>query len=287
MNIINAICNLITNPITDLQNYQFGNNRANNMGVALEEYIKNLFAGVPQNTSTDVRNQLIEHAFSYLGNQNNPPDAILKNGDAIEIKKIESPNSSLALNSSYPKQKLYCDNPMINESCRKCENWNEKDIIYAVGILDKKTQKLSALSFVYGTEYCASKNIYERIKNIIKDGVESIPNIEFSESRELGHVNRVDPLGITYLRVRGMWGIENPFVVFKDHFIRKENCFNFMCIINEKKFYSYENAKYLEELSFKTDNNLSIKNITGNNPDNPAKSISAKLITFILRGNNK
>lgn len=41
-----------------------------------------------------------------------------------------------------------------------------------------------------------------------------IPNISLTDTRELGKLNKVDPLGITYLRIRGMWGIENPFQVF-------------------------------------------------------------------------
>ena len=30
----------------------------------------------------------------------------------------------------------------------------------------------------------------------------------FAETKELGRVNQVDPLGITNLRIRGMWQIE-------------------------------------------------------------------------------
>ena len=48
--------------------------------------------------------------FSYLGNTSNPPDMIIKDGDAIEVKKIEGFNT-LMLNSSYPKQKLYSSSP--------------------------------------------------------------------------------------------------------------------------------------------------------------------------------
>ena len=44
-NIIDAIINLVENPITNLIEYNQGKNRANNTGAALEEYIKNLFAG--------------------------------------------------------------------------------------------------------------------------------------------------------------------------------------------------------------------------------------------------
>lgn len=57
------------------------------MGESLEEYIKDLFAGVLDVTSDEIRDALIQNAFSYTGNQNNPPDAMLWGGDAIEIKK--------------------------------------------------------------------------------------------------------------------------------------------------------------------------------------------------------
>ncbi len=285
MNIINAICNLVKNPQYKLKKYASSRNRANNMGESFEEYIKDLFAGVSEDSSSEIRDAMIQNTFSYTGNQNNPPDAMLWAGDAIEVKKIESKNSALALNSSYPKHKLYSDSPMISSACRKAENWIEKDIIYAVGVLDKNKEQLSSLAFVYGEDYCASKEIYERIKNTIKYGVENIPDIEFTETKELGHVNRVDPLGITYLRVRGMWGIENPFKTFEKHYQRNdENSFNFMCIINNKKYNSFDNTQDLEKLSLEN-NNLSISDIYIKNPDNPSRLVPAKLISFFVEGN--
>lgn len=286
MNIIDAICNLVLNPQFKLKEYAINHSRANNMGEALEEYIKDLFAKVPLDATDDVRDTLIQNVFSYTGNQNNPPDAMLYGGDAIEVKKVESKNSALALNSSYPKHKLYADSSMISSACREAENWTEKDIIYAVGVLDKKVMRLSSLAFVYGEDYCASKEVYERIKNIIKDGVERLSDIEFTQTKELGHVNRVDPLGITYLRVRGMWGIENPFKVFEKHYKRDEtNAFNFMCIINEKKYATFENTVRLEELTTQV-KNFKIENIKIKNPDNPAQLTNAKLITFFVKGEN-
>lgn len=43
-NIINAIYNLVNNPVVELRDFYKSKNRANNMGDALEEYIKDLFA---------------------------------------------------------------------------------------------------------------------------------------------------------------------------------------------------------------------------------------------------
>lgn len=208
-NIINAIINLVEDENLKLKEYKIGTNRANNAGDAVEDYVKDLFSnsfGLKENE----RNEKLSETFSYLGNSSHPPDAMLKGGDAIEIKKIENETSALALNSSYPKHVLKASSPMISRACREAEEWTEKDMIYVVGSVKKGTQILKNLCMVYGKNYCASEEVYTKIKKKIKDGVETIPGIEFAESKELGHINKVDPLGITYMRVRGMWGIMNP-----------------------------------------------------------------------------
>jgi hypothetical protein len=106
--------------------------------------------------------------------------------------------------------------------------------------------------------------------------------VEFSETNELGRVNRVDPLGITYLRIRGMWGIDNPMKAFSYVYSRSNNgAFNFMALINHEKYKSFENTGELEQLAKKTDG-LNISDVEIKTPDNPAVLKHAKLITFIL-----
>ena len=277
-NIIDAIINIIKNPILELREYSASHNRANNMGEALEEYIKDLFSGTVFEKDETKRIEIISEVFSYLGNTNNPPDSILKGGDAIEVKKIENKTSSLALNSSFPKAKLYSNSPMITDACRNCEKWEEKDIIYVIGSCEKN--KLTSLIFVYGEDYAAENKIYENVKNKVKLGIESIGGLEFSETNEIGRINRVDPLGITYFRIRGMWGIENPVKVF-DYIYKRDDSkqFNFMALINEDKYNSFSNRKELENLE-KENKNLEIKNVKIKNPNNPAKLKKAKLIIF-------
>lgn len=296
-NIIDAIINLIKDPVIELSNeYIISNNRANSMGAALEEYIKDLFANTKDIVNVQDRMLILNDVFSYLGNQNNPPDMILKYGDAIEVKKIEGDFSSLALNSSYPKAKIYSSSNLINESCRICETkteyttedglrkskegdyWDVKDIIYIVGVV--KNNNLSSLTFVYGEDFAADNEVYEKIKDRIKIGVETIPDVEFYETKELGRVNRVDPLGITYLRIRGMWGIENPFRVFNYIYERDKIAkFNFMGLINKTKWNSFENRDKLIEL-IKDNDNASISDVFIKNPNNPAKLKEAVLITY-------
>lgn len=278
-NIINAIIHFIQNPIIDLQDSYLGKNRINNVGDALERYVQDLFLGDFDLNENDRNIKISEH-FSYLGNASNPPDMMLKGGDAIEVKKIESKNSDLALNSSYPKAKLFADNPMLNKACKNAEHWTVKDMLYAVGIVNDG--QLNALTLVYGDDYCAEQEIYENIKNKIKTGVETIQGVEFTPTKELGKIKRIDPLGITNLRVRGMWHIENPFKVFNYVYQRDFNHqFNFMAIINDEKWQSFANTNALIELIDKTPN-ASLTDIKIKNPNNPAQLKSAKLIQFFI-----
>lgn len=277
MNIIDAILNLVNNPVTELVEHYNARNRANNAGDALEEYIKDLFTNSFDMDETE-KLEKWNQVFSYLGNNSNPPDAMLRGGDAIEVKKIESNDGALALNSSYPKHTLRADSRMISSACRVSEDWTEKDIIYAVGVVNRN--RLKHLCFVYGLDYCASDECYSKIKQTIKNGVESISGVEFTETNELGKVKKVDPLGITYLRVRGMWGIDNPWSVFSYVYKRDmSKKFNFMCIINDTKWNSFDNTDLLTNI---TDDRFEIKNIRIKNPDNPAQLVNAKLITYTI-----
>ena len=220
--------------------------------------------------------QSYNKVFSYLGNSNNPPDAMLKGGDAIEIKKIQSPRAKLALNSSYPKSKLHSDSSLITDDCRNCEDWEEKDLAYFIGYV--KDGKLKYLWIVYGDCYAADRRIYKRIKQTISEGIDTIPNVEFAETNELGRVNKVDPLGITYLRIRGMWGIDNPNSVFSylgQYDVNKS--FQVFCLMTETKYNSFplEDRKFIES-------HKEIENTTCEvqNPNNPAELLDAVFIKY-------
>lgn len=278
-NIINAIVHLIHNPIIHLENIYLGRNRINNIGDALERYVQDLFID-GFNLNENDRNMVISEHFSYLGNTSNPPDMMLRHGDAIEVKKIESNNADLALNSSYPKAKLFANNPMLTTACRDAEVWEVRDMLYAVGVVNEG--QLRSLAFVYGDDYCAEQEIYETIKNRIKTGVETIDGVEFTTTKELGKIKRIDPLGITNLRVRGMWHIENPFKVFSYVYQRNfDHQFNFMAIINDEKWQSLNNIDILTT-SIENHPNASLSDILIKNPNNPAQLIPAKLIQFFV-----
>jgi len=248
-------------------------NRANNMGEALEYFTKDAFCDTFQEVDSQKKKEIYGENFSYLGNQNNPPDIIIKKGDSIEVKKIDGVRlSDLALNSSYPKSKLYSNSPMITSACRTCEEWTEKDIIYAVGHIDNHSLKI--LSLVYGDCYAASKEIYERIRDKISAGLKEM-DLEFSETKELGRVNRVDPLGITNLRIRGMWTIQNPLKVYRELFKLDDGEFQLFTLMRKAKYdsFSEEDKDLIEKEA-----GVSIDDVKIQDPDNPAKQIEAKLI---------
>ncbi len=279
-NIIRAIQVVVNYRITDVESFYKSRIRINSVGDALEAFIKDIFADTINEVDEGKKNLAYERTFSYFGNQNNPPDFMLINGDAVEVKKIQSESSQIALNSSYPSAKLFSNSPMITAACRNCEDWHEKDIIYAIGSINK-TNNLTALWLVYGDCYAASREIYEKIRTTIANGVLTIPEVEFSQTKELGRVNKVDPLGITNLRIRGMWQIEHPGKVYNYLGIEypPEKSFRLFALISKSKYdsFSREDKKSLEAIA---NSDLQIKDVKVRNPDNPAKLIAAKLISY-------
>ena len=276
--VITAFMNIVKYHQFKIDTVTDGNNRANNMGQGLETYIKDIFADTFH--EKDIQRKLLkyEQVFSYEGNKNNPPDLMLKNGDAIEIKKTESKNSAIALNSSYPKDKLYADSPMITKACKNCEVWKEKDMLYAIGQIRDKN--LKSLWLLYGDCFCAGHEIYEKIKTIISGGITTIPDVDFTETKELGKVKRIDPLGITDLRIRGMWHIENPNKIF--HYIYTyddSKTFQLITLMTKEKYQSLplEERELLEKHNHP---NIETEDVKIKNPNNPVQLIDARLMVF-------
>ena len=251
------------------------------MGAGLEEFIKDIFAGTINETDEQNRLTTFSQTYSYSGNKNNPPDLILSNSDAIEIKKLESHNTAIALNSSYPKSKLFSNSSMITTACRNCEeNWTVKDMLYVIGNVPKNTNSLKSLWFVYGDCFCADKEVYERIKDTISTGIKAIPNVEFTDSKELGKVKKVDPLGITDLRIRGMWHIENPTKIFNYLYSYDETkSFQLICLMKKEKYESLPLAdrQTIENL---TNPNVSVSDVRIKNPNNPVQLMDGKMLVF-------
>lgn len=280
VNILTAFANIVDKKSSIVEDSYMSSNRINNVGEGLETFIKDIFSNADSQLSQQEKMLKYEETFSFLGNKNNPPDIMIRGGDAIEVKKIQSVSSQIALNSSYPKQTLVSDSHFITQECRNAEVWDKKDMLYVIGSLDE-SHDIRYLSFVYGDVYAASESVYKRIANTIKTNVEQIEDIEFVETNELGKVHKVDPLGITNLRVRGMWHIDNPVKVydylFEDVHIEEIFAFALMRIEKYESFSSDER----EELERLVNDKFLIKDVKIKNPDNPAQLLESKLLVLL------
>jgi chloramphenicol O-acetyltransferase len=203
---------------------------------------------------------------------------ILKNGAAVEVKKIQSLRKDIALNSSPPKDKLYSTDTRITEACRQCEDndWDVKDLIYTIGVTSDS--ELKHIWMVYGDCYAADKEVYSKTSNKIQEGIKEIQNVELAPTNELARLNKVDPLGITYFRVRGMWGIQNPMNVYSDIYSPPDDSsFSLAALVSTDKYNSFpEKSRSVIE----NNKSINISDIEINDPNNPAKLIKAKLITY-------
>ena len=164
---------------------------------------------------------------------------------------------------------------MITKACKECEVWSSKEIIYAIGYTDD--EHLKTLWLVYGDCFCADKETYERIKDTISSGIKTIPDVEFTPTNELGKVKKVDPLGITDLRIRGMWHIDNPHKIF-DYIYhdKQEDAFQLIGLLQEEKYNSLpeQDRQNLQNSAVK------ITNVKIKSPNNPVHLLDAKLLVF-------
>ena len=135
-NLLNSIINIkkngnynLSNILTIPKGKASSLNRANDMGTALEFFMKDSICNTFNEKEVQKKKDAYSEKFSYFGTQNHPPDLIIKNGDAMEVKKKDGVgNSELQLNSSYPKSKIFSSSSLITQACKDCESgWVEKE----------------------------------------------------------------------------------------------------------------------------------------------------------------
>jgi len=267
-NILKAIITITENFDQKIDAIHFENNRANSVGEGLELFVATSFCDFKKEEAT------LDSVFSYRGAKNNPPDFILKNSDAIEVKKISTDTTQIQLNSSHPKDKIYVNDPKMTQSARDCEKWHSKDLLYIVGKLDKS--HLANIWLVYGDCFVADKQIYKNIEKPIKNVISSLGNT--SLTKELGRLNNVDTLKVSSLRVRGMWLLQNPSNIFSNSIPSlKETNYKLVSIISLDK---YNNFPKDDIKTIENNKSLKIEDIKIPNPNNPAMKIAVKLILW-------
>lgn len=283
-NVLTAIRSIVEFKNNDLKDYSATyHNRINQVGQQLEYYVKDAICDLFKSVKNQDELAYSRGVFSYSGTQNNPPDIIIANGDAFEIKKIENLKSTLALNNSPPKDQLHSDDPRITKECRKADggNWKSKEMFYVVGCAPKKQKgMLKYLFFVHGRCYAAERETYERLASRLKSNIKPIiesESQEITKTIELGRINRMDPLRITNFRIRGMWEIENPIRVFSYlHGVDERKSFSLAALMTKEKYDSF--PKDIRD-SIENDKRIISKIVQVKNPNNPAQLLEAQLVT--------
>lgn len=266
-NIVKAMEALAQYKLSSVSGYSVGYKIGiNSVGSAFEYYIKDLLTGNIYSTQKE-RQDAYRTEFSWLGNQNFPPDAIAKDGDAFEIKKHEKPASSIALNSSPPRDRLSAqDSKLTSRSLQAFKGKPELDLFYIVGTVPGSNVK--SIYFVQGTGYAAKPHIYESISTRLSCAILD-SSIDFSKTKELGRVNKADPLGRASLRIRGMWQIMDPSRAFSDIAPPNPNK-NFMA-------YAIMEAGKLSSMGG-APTGVGSKKVDIPDPNNPAECISAVVL---------
>ncbi|GAO97909.1 ngoPII restriction endonuclease [Caedimonas varicaedens] len=98
--------------------------------------------------------------------------------------------------------------------------------------------------------------------------------IELSETNEIAKIKKIDPLGITDLRVRGMWHIKHPSKVFQ-YITTKQSKPHIKALMLTSKFESFEMG-IRKQIATK----CNLQNVKIQNPNNPANLLDATLIEY-------
>ena len=223
-------------------------------GKPFEIFAKNMFAGSLGALSSHV-DAAWQKTFSWLGSDNAPPDFMIWNGDAVEVK-VHGSTTQIQLNSSPPKRILKATDTRIEKDCRDCEIWVEKDFVYFIG--KANAEYVEAVWLIDGRCIAAESSVYDVLFDKLKATVKELGG---EPGNEIGRLNRVDPLKATSLRVRGMWLLDHPAKVFKDFFVKpQDQVFVLNALISKTKWDEYP-KELIDDLEALSVHGLSIEHI--------------------------
>lgn len=248
-NLIKAIINIESNfsALFFKENYIDKNSHFSD---ALKFFIIDSFAGT-YNDESEMKILKYSNSFSWVGNNMNPPDLEIKNGDSVIIKKLSLDKVSL---SNYP-----CSNIESKEKNGNTNTINNKKIIYCIG--EQINNNNLKICFFYGELIAANENVYERFLNKIND---------------LNNFEKIDPLGITTYK-DNLWKILNPNLIFELS-SDKNASLEVVTIIPD---YIFEDFK-LDIMSIINNSNFKICNKIIRSPNDGASIIKCKSITFTV-----
>jgi hypothetical protein len=212
-------------------------------GKPFEIFAKNMFAGSLGALSSHV-DAAWQKTFSWLGSDNAPPDFMIWNGDAVEVK-VHGSTTQIQLNSSPPKRSLKATDTRI-----------EKDFVYFIG--KANAEYVEAVWLIDGRCIAAESSVYDVLFDKLKATVKELGG---EPGNEIGRLNKVDPLKATSLRVRGMWLLDHPAKVFKDFFVKpQDQVFVLNALISKTKWDEYP-KELINDLEALAVHGLNIKHI--------------------------
>ena len=223
-------------------------------GKPFEIFAKNMFAGSLGALSSHV-DAAWQKTFSWLGSDNAPPDFMIWNGDAVEVK-VHGSTTQIQLNSSPPKRSLKATDTRIEKDCRDCEIWVEKDFVYFIG--KANAEYVEAVWLIDGRCIAAESSVYDVLFDKLKATVKELGG---EPGNEIGRLNKVDPLKATSLRVRGMWLLDHPAKVFKDYFVKPQDQFFVLNALISKIKWDEYSKELIDDLEALSVHGLSIKHI--------------------------
>ena len=282
LNILTAIKNISDFKTNNMSEYfkDYATTQIKTVRQQMEYYVKDAISGSFKSAKDKKPTDRYNGIFSYIGSKNKPPDMIIQGGDAVVIKTIKTYRGSLTINNYPPKDRIMWNDPWIVKNCREIDGgqWNSKDVFYATGWIEKRRMKY--LIFIQGSCFIPEEKVYNKkiqgLKKNIYDYLES-EGLEANRTIGLGKVNNMDPLGITDLRIKGVWRIKHPLKTFSDTFSYDKNKdFTLIALMLKNKFDSFP-KKDIDALVI--DNQIEIEDVKIKNPNKPERKIEAKLIT--------
>lgn len=277
-NVLIALKNVLERNSSVLTPIYRSNGTPNIAGDSLEYFVKDMFCSrASQYQYENEKNRIYDEYLSWKGNSTNFPDFIVKGGVGVEPKKLNDKSySTLALNSSYPKDYIYPDSQNLPKNIDE-EGWSKKNVVYVAGNIDKDSNKLLTLWFAYGNTMIADRQVYLNLIDEVREAVRGT-NATLSNSKELARALGTDPLKNTNLRIRGMYELKHPQLVFKEYIKRRDIPDNatkiYLIILKE----DYENISNSPDLNpFYESGQLEVNQVLISDPNKPESNLDALL----------
>jgi hypothetical protein len=247
----------------------------NRAGEGLELWVKHFLAGTIGHADEENIREIWNQCLSFHGGTNNPPDVMIRNSIAAEVKKTESASGALQLNSSWPIRVLLRDDAHITQECRDAETWTEKPFLFIVGQVNPMTKSLLALWIVDGRCLADDETVYS---SLMAKARASMLTLGGDATREIGKFNSVDSLRRTALRVRPMFALNHPAKIFEIIFQQqgtKQFILNVLIPTSSYLNFSESQRAKISEL----DENLVIRDLEIQDPTDRTMLMNATLIS--------